>query len=288
MARTAKRDQPHHQVVIGLPGIAVVATCYLEGTLQATVVASVTEVAAGVYDVHVTPGFSSVGYWTVVLALLGTAYDVEVSEHDVDDVYFLLSGVVGGNLVEVEVVADSVPVPGVSLSVYDDGGDVLVTWRESDASGEASFFLPSGDYVLRAYEPGYSFEDVEFESPGSVTMSGEGLDVPAPSDPTLCRIYGDFVDLDGTARVGQVVKVVNLHDPVATVGLAVSEPEVEVVADANGHVEFDVVQGTKLAISISGTSTTRNVTVPAQPTKNLHDLLGLRSTTGVSTVVRAH
>jgi len=175
----------------------------------------------------------------------------------------------------------NVPVPDLLLNVYDDTGTVLITYQRTDTSGEVTLVLTPDDYIIRMYKPGYSSTDSPVTvadtggaTPQTATVYVQGIIVSAPASPMLCRLYADLVNMDGTPLSGMVVQVRNLFDPSADAGLTMLEDYKEFTTDAVGHVEFDVVRGSRVRVAFVGSSLSRDLKVPDVPVENLTTVFG--------------
>lgn len=247
---------------------------------------TITEIGTtGTYALEVPAGFSSEGLWavTVVVEYNGSTWrsNVEVRLHDIDDVYAVI--VAGGTGVEpvTITVLDSananVPVPDMLINVYDDTGAVFITYGRTDSSGQLSLLLDADTYIVRMFKPGVSSdEETILVPPGgdSFTLYVASIVVAPPASPTLCRLFANFLSQEGLPFEKFKLQVHNLFDPAAPVGLAVVDPVRTHETDANGHVEFDLVRGTKVKVIFVTTPLAREFTVPDAPTANLLTLFG--------------
>ena len=88
----------------------------------------------------------------------------------------------------------------------------------------------------------------------------------------------DLVDVDGTplANVGVVISNAFRGDLVE--GKLVAGTSQEKFTDTNGHVEFFLVRGSKVTVSVSGTNIVRDIVVPTDPSVKVFPLLGTDTT----------
>lgn len=254
------------------------------------IVFSVVEIGTtGDYAVVVPGGFPTRGLWavTTVVAYNGSTWrdEVEVRVHDIDDVYDVLvaggSGVEQVTLTVVDTANGNIPIPDALINVYDDTGVVLVTFQRTDTSGQATVLLDPDSYIVRVYKPGVSCDDdiIVVADTGGLTPQAFQIDcasilVAPPSTPQLCRLYADFITQDGLPFQQFKLKVENLYDPESTSGLAVIEAVRQYETDANGHVEFDVVRGTRVRVAFVTTPLTREFVVPDKPVESLLTVFG--------------
>jgi len=299
--RTSKIGEPFYSVltvfdfdgtstVSGQPSSAFVARFHRDNQEVQGVVHTVSELGtSGDYVLSVPGGFVSRGLWTVSVEVLynGSTWrdDVEVRVHDIDDVYDVV--VAGGTGVEnvtftvVDTRNGNIPVPDALINIYDATGVVLITFQRTDPSGNATVLLDASSYVVRAAKPGLSCVDQTFTvtntgglTPQSFQVDCESILVAPPASPTLCRIYADFITQDGLPFFQFKVVVNNKYDPASAAGMAMIESSRTHQTDANGHLEFDVVQGSRIQVSLVTTPWTREFVVPSTPVASLLTLFG--------------
>jgi hypothetical protein len=251
---------------------------------------SVAEIGTtGDYVVIVPGGFPSKGLWavSVVVAYNGSTWrdEVEVRAHDIDDVYDIImaggSGVETVNLTVVDITNGNTPVPDALIQIYDDTGAVLVTFQRTDTSGEATVLLDADTYEVRVYKPGVSHVpeqivviDTGGVTPQDFTIEVEAIQVAPPPSPQLCRLYADFISFEGLPWENFKLQVENLFDPESDAGLAMIEPVRQYTTDAAGHVEFDVVRGSRVKVTFITTPLSREFVVPDKPVESLLTVFG--------------
>lgn len=253
----------------------------------------------GDYVIQVPGGFPSKGLWAVTaeVAYNGSTWrdEVEVRAHDIDDVYdVIVAGGTGVEAVEITVVDTangSIPIPDARIDIYDASGVVFVTFQRSNTSGIALLSLDPGTYTVRVFKPGVSCVDqaiVVVDTGGTTlqpfTINCESVTVTPPASPQLCRLYADFLTFDGLPFENFKLDVHNMYDPEADVGLAMMEQRRQYATNASGHVEFDVVRGTKIRVAFVTSPLVREITVPDKPVENLLTAVG--SSTDVFQVVK--
>lgn len=133
-------------------------------------------------------------------------------ERDIDGSF--ISGaeadVYGSEAVSV-LVRDSITllgIPDVSFSLYDSLGEVLWGLGKTNPSGYVvldgrsvpGFSLDLGNYIIRLTKAMVSFDPeypiiVTITGPNDFTLEGTSLVIEPPSDPGICRIYGNIKDL---------------------------------------------------------------------------------------------
>lgn len=243
----------------------------------------------GDYIIVVAGGLPSTGLWavTVEVAYNSSTWrdEVEVRVHDIDDVYDIIvaggSGVETVTLTVVDTTNGNVPIPDALLQIYDDTGAVLITFQRTDASGDAIVLLNADTYEVRIFKPGVSHVpenivvvDTGGATPQAFTLECASIFVAPPASPQLCRLYADFLSQDGLPFEKFKLEIHNLFDPEASSGLAVVDRVRSYLTDASGHVEFDVVRGTRIRIVFVTTPLTRDIVVPDQAVENLLTAFG--------------
>jgi hypothetical protein len=86
--------------------------------------------------------------------------------------------------------------------------------------------------------------------------------------------YADLVTVDGKPQVGHPVQVYAEFTGLVLDGKVVTGSSVVKQTDVNGHVEFTLVRGQTLSISLPGTNLNRRIAVPTDPAVYAFNLLG--------------
>jgi hypothetical protein len=246
--------------------------------------------ASGDYVISVAGGLPSKGLWAVSVEVEynGSTWrdEVEVRDHDIDDIYdIIIAGGSGLETVKLTVIDTSngnALVPDALLQVYDDTGTVLVTFQRTDASGEALVLLDADTYEVRVFKPGTSAlpQSIVVIDTGGATQQDFSIEVESilvvpPASPNLCRLFGDFIEFDGTPIENFKISIENRFDPEAEGGLTMVSRVKEFLTNASGHVEFDVVRGARIRVAFVNTSLVRDIVVPDKPVENLATAYGL-------------
>ena len=109
----------------------------------------------------------------------------------------------------------------------------------------------------------YSPEATEIQAfqivTGSFTPTFTAPISPAP----MCQLFADIYRMSGKPLSHANVQVRLLHTPQLFSGVAVFDTQATHKTDANGHVEFMLVQGVKIEVIIAPLSLRRIVTVPS-------------------------
>lgn len=121
-----------------------------------------------------------------------------------------------------------------------------------DNGGDTSYY-----YKIRLYN-----SDTGVTSDFSDPIPGEQV---SPISASLITAEVDLLDIDGTPVAERVITVTNVFNPdtlvVSDYGIVGSS--VQLTTDAAGHGEVDLVMGSVVDVSISGTGITRRITVPS-------------------------
>ena len=312
--RTSKVDEAFYSVftvfdfdlvstVSGQPPSSFTVRFSLDDAPVTGIVFTVEEIGTtGDYVVIIPDGFPAKGLWavSVEVAYNGSTWrdEVEVRAHDIDDVYDVIvaggSGVETVNLTVIDTANGDIPVPDALIQIYDATGAVLVTFQRTSMSGVATVLLDDGTYEVRVFKPGVSQTtvpdyivviDTGGSTPQDFTIEVEAVIVAPPASPELCRLYADFLSQAGEPWENFKLQVENLYDPMSSAGLAVVEPIKQHLSDASGHIEFDVVRGTRIRVSFITTPLTREFVVPDKPVESLMTAFG--AATDAFVVVRA-
>lgn len=296
-SRTSKVGAPYYDIVSVFEADMVTpvsgqtlsdftVTFVKNGVVQTGIVYTITEIGTtGHYTVAVPGGLPSTGTWVVLLVVEynGSTWRsvVEVGTASLDDIYSALgTGGTGTETVVVryrDVVNGNALVPDLLINVYDDAGTTLVTYGRTGSGGSLTLLLNIGTYVLRAYKAGVSSEDQEIIVPtggGTFLIDCESVVVPPPASPSLCRLYADFVSQEGLPVEQFKLQVRNLFDPNSSAGLTLIDKIRTYESDEAGHVEFDVLRGSKIQVSFITTPLTRTFQVPDVPVANILTLMG--------------
>ena len=270
-------------------GETVFAVRFTRDNTAQTLTYTITEVGTtGDYILEIPAGFPTNGVWsvTVVPAFNNTTWrsEVEVRDEDVDSLAGLIGTSMGAEVVNFtyeDASNGNIPIPDLLVNIYDATGAVFITFGRTNPSGIASFLIDDGDYVIRGFKPGVACSDETITvldtggtTPQDFTFECDSVLVAPPSSPQLCRLYADFLSFDGLPFENFKLKVENLYDPIPEV-VAVVERVRNYESDAAGHVEFDVVRGTKLRVAFETTPWVRDLEVPDKPVENLLTAMGL-------------
>ena len=131
-------------------------------------------------------------------------------------------------------------------------------FTHADNGGDTTYY-----YQVRYYN-----SDTGVYSDFSDPIPGEQV---SPLAASLITATIDLVALDGTPMADTLITISNAYDATALVvsSHGVLGESVEFHTDASGHGEIDLVEGSIVDVSISGTGITRQITVPVGATFDL-------------------
>jgi len=182
---------------------------------------------------------------------------------------------------------DPVPVavPDVTVRFFLGDDTTFVTEAVSDVNGLASTTLDDAEatYVLRFYRHGVAIpqpQEIIMAPPWplEIDVTAETFGRPSSPDPALCRVSGHLRNVYGMAPERQLrLKFKAIRDPaiqqldpqVLTVN-----PEIDILADRNGYVAFDLYRGSVHDVLAPGWyDKPLVVEVPDRPWLDLVDLI---------------
>lgn len=197
--------------------------------------------------------------------------------------------------VNVFVTAESVPVQGVEVHLFDPALSMLfVASAMTDAAGKAAFLVPGAatpgkQYEVRFFKIGYVFPNprlIEVLEPASPTISndydvlGEVVgDFGIPANPRLCRCVGRMLNYSQQpVRNGLVRVTANVHLPKKTPkivdGMLVATEVMETRTDNEGYFFFDLIRTGEYFVTFAGeTDQLWNIKVPDLSSFNIVELM---------------
>jgi len=157
----------------------------------------------------------------------------------------------------------------------------------TDIAGSLRLEIPPGEYIFTLTKAGSSFTTNNFSytvfnskleaSDPYLYSEPEGTDVQAiqlisevfnptvtspPSPASLCTLYATLYHMNGTPVKNATVHVGLIHRPQLFSGTAVFDTQRTYTTDSNGYVEFSLVQGIQVDVSIAPLSLKRRIEVP--------------------------
>tara|TARA_B100000035_G_C20946332_1_gene529907 strand:+ start:168 stop:1109 length:942 start_codon:yes stop_codon:yes gene_type:complete len=251
--------------------------------------------SSGIYSLNTS--FSTTGYWTILIDIVDTdtseiinelRIDVNVSAYNIDEVYAAAGGSGSGSGVGNETciitVTDSgdgtTVIPAAAINVFNSAKTAFITFGNTDVNGQITFFLDAGTYKLVPYKPGYSFSEVSItvtDTSGltnqSFAVTGATPNVVAPTAPGICRLFADFKNQDGSVIPNFKISVTTVYDASSALSISIAENRKVYTANSSGHLQFDVVQGITIEVSLISTEVTSTIVVPSTVVANLLDLI---------------
>lgn len=162
---------------------------------------------------------------------------------------------------------------GTAASIEINGGDAFpfLGFQASDSGVgvDAAILLVAGvqEYIYTDNN-GSSEYWYRTRYHNSVTGQSSEYNAPFPAKPVrnlpianLITGYCDLVGLKGEALVGKRVHVYNLFQSVV-LGYVIAGTAETAEADKDGHVEFTLIRGSRIDVTVEGTSIRRRVVVP--------------------------
>jgi hypothetical protein len=175
--------------------------------------------------------------------------------------------------------AAPVPIEDAYYTLQDDGQTQVLEEGATDASGEAGpFALTAGEtYKLLLRKDRVTFTVPESFAvtgplPETQTFTGSPFTVGTPSDPSLCRVYGDVRRLDVFPWEGCTVLVDNLYNNAVIGDLLILHPRLEAQTDSSGVWWIDLLRGSVVRFSFQYARLIMRVQVPDQSSIDLATL----------------
>ena len=294
--RTAKINTAHTEVltvidldgqtpVTGLTESDFTVSIFKDGVAD-TATFAITEISGGNYRLHFSSGFDSAGYWVVTVLVEPIdslhRYNIEASNANIDDLYQLLTGaaVEGITTVTFTVENDSAEtVQGVTVAIYNELGTTLISTGVSDTNGEAVINLPPASYKVKTFLAGYNSanESLTVTNTGTQSVDVEIVSLlisPPPIQvPSLCKLYIDFLDMNGEAAFQKIAVTHTLADT----GSGVVQTDTSYYeTDDDGHIEFNIIQDSYITVTLIDTGFKKTILVPEEVSASLSELLGIK------------
>ena len=273
-------------IALDVEATDIVLAAFRNGQAMALPSCTKTSPSAGAWALQFTSGFPSTGLWYIRLIVVGRVYyeELRVSSEDIDSVALAIAGLGSGSgtwAITISAIdADASPLPDVRVTVLPEEGTLQVAAVRTNSGGGATLLLDAGTWRVRAWTPGYQFEEqtLVVSSDDTLALTGTTLTVSPPDDPSLCRLYAWFRDMSGAPTAGVSVTFQNLQNPlVHEGGIHIAETQRTAVSDEDGYLEFDAVRGLTLQIMFIGSRFGRQIIVPDEDTANLLTLAGVYS-----------
>lgn len=180
----------------------------------------------------------------------------------------------GSSMVTITVQTGSlVPVPGVSVSIFDATNTALQITGATDPSGKLTVALDDATYKVRLVKAGYTFT-----APETMVVSGTTTDTftatawapSAPSAVDLCVVYGWIANGSGVALpdVRLRARVVTPDDQA---GLQLTDAIISATTSALGYFEMELVRGATVRLHCAEAGIDYDRVVPNAESQDISD-----------------
>lgn len=169
----------------------------------------------------------------------------------------------------------SLPYISAKLVVSDAETGAWVAQTVTNSSRQAMLELAPGRYIATLVKAPYvySINNFAFSVGGTPVEQTIQLHAPAlavtvsPEQQVaqVCRLYADLYRMTGQPLANAVVRVALINRPQLFSGTTVMDTDLAFHTDCHGHVEFDLVRGIQIEVSVAPLSLRRIVTVPNEP-----------------------
>ena len=177
----------------------------------------------------------------------------------------------------------------ILLSKQVDGTPVVETITDSE--GKSELTLAPGDYIVTLKKDGsvFSKNNFTFSVLATDPLYDAAFDV-GTFEPTftfeqpkvdLCTLYADLFNFDGVPMRDTEIRISLSQGPDNFNGLGTFGTSKVVKTDKKGHVEFNLMRGASVTVSVMSHSLRRTITVPSGTTT----ILSSTVTNGVTTIV---
>lgn len=193
------------------------------------------------------------------------------------DVAWITGGTGGGsNAVTINVKDDNAAnVVDCYVEVWDSAGTSFISRTNTNSSGNVTFNLDSNTYTVKMHKTGYYFANQTLTVDGveSVAYTGTILVPSAPTDPTLCKVYGYYFDPSGNTfpAIKSMVKMSVAYEA------ADNNYYVESINGTynttTGELSFSIVQGADAVLDIPFLNIKKRFTVPAETLYKISDII---------------
>lgn len=170
------------------------------------------------------------------------------------------------------------PLDGVYISIYDTTDTNLLTVTQADISGEATVYLPVGNYKLHLVKPLVTFtmpESIDVPLGGDTfVLEGERLTIPVPPAPDLCVFYGVILAPTGTPIEDTDIVLRSTKRGIDAIldDNGISVQEVTDATDEFGAFSINLIRGATVRCTIPAIELDVSFVVPDQASYGLHEL----------------
>jgi hypothetical protein len=192
------------------------------------------------------------------------------------DVAWITGGTGGGsNAVTINVKASAVNVVDCYVEVWDSAGTSFISRTTTNSSGNVSFDLDNGTYTVKMHKAGYYFANQTLTVDGaeSVAYTGTIITPTAPTDPSLCKVYGYYFDPSGNTfpAIKSMVKMSVAYE--AADNNYFVESINGTYNTTTGELSFSIVQGADAVLDIPFLNIKKRFTVPAETLYKISDII---------------
>jgi hypothetical protein len=192
------------------------------------------------------------------------------------DVAWITGGTGGGsNAVTINVKASAANVVDCYVEVWDSAGTSFISRTTTNSSGNVSFDLDNGTYTIKMHKAGYYFANQTLTVDGaeSVAYTGTILTPTAPTDPSLCKVYGYYFDPSGNTfpAIKSMVKMSVAYE--AADNNYFVESINGTYNTTTGELSFNIVQGADAILDIPFLNIKKRFTVPAETLYKISDII---------------
>jgi len=173
--------------------------------------------------------------------------------------------------------------PNTQVDIWDSGQTTLLWSGITNNSGQVVSALNPGSYkvVLRRHRTSFTVpESLTVTGPGPETKTYTGTVIlpSVPVAPNTCVVYGSVFDIDGAADDGTspdsiVVTINRVRGQLIVGDNFITQDYLRVKPDTNGYFEIELIQGIQVTIGIERVGIRKTVTIPAQASAALKDLV---------------
>jgi hypothetical protein len=211
-------------------------------------------------------------------ATFDTGTDSLESIRNRGDAAWITGGGVAGTYAVVINVKDALGVNILDawVEIWDSAGTAFIEKKQTNSSGNASFNKDAGDYIIRLVKSGYSqttAEALTISAAGTSNFVMTAFVITAPSNPELCRVYGFFLNPDGTIITGLTGNALVLtYEEDNTVYAGTEVGTYITTGTYAGMMYFDIARGASATVTLDMINYSKAFTVPELDTEELENL----------------
>lgn len=162
------------------------------------------------------------------------------------------------------------------VEIWDSAGTAFIEKKQTNSSGNASFNKDAGNYIIRLIKSGYSqttAEALTISAAGTVNFVMTAFVIAAPTNPELCRVYGFFLNPDGTIITGLTGNALVLTYQEDNTVYAGTEVGIYVTTGTYaGMMYFNLARGASATVTLDMINYSKAFTVPELDKEELKNL----------------